>query len=99
MSPAEQTVRQRMIDLLSREEMTDRDLSQALAIAEKDVYAHLPHIARSLAAQGKKLETVPVRCMQCGYVFRDRKRWTRPSRCPRCKDSHIERPSYRIVGA
>lgn len=99
MSPAEQTVRQRMIDLLSREEMTDRDLSQALGIAERDVYVHLPHIARSLAAQGKKLEALPVHCMHCGYVFRDRKRWTRPSRCPRCKGSHIERPSYRIVAA
>lgn len=99
MSPADQTVRQRMIDLLSREEMTDRELSQALGIAERDVYAHLPHVARSLKTQGKKLEAAPVRCMQCGYVFRDRKRWTRPSRCPRCKESHIERPSYRIVEA
>lgn len=97
--PAAQTIRQQMIDLLSEEEMTDRDLSQALGISEKDVYAHLSHISRSLASRGKKLRVSPIRCLSCGYVFRDRKRWSRPGRCPRCKDSHIQRPVYSVSDA
>jgi len=94
-----QTIRRQMIDLLSEEEMTDRDLSQALGISEKDVYAHLSHIARTLASRRKKLRMTPIRCLSCGYVFRERKRWTRPGRCPRCKDSHIQRPAYAVVDA
>jgi len=93
------TLRQQIIDLLSEQEMTDRDLSQALGIPEKEVYTHLGHIARSLASQGKKLRVAPVECMSCGFIFRERTRWSRPGRCPQCKDSHIQRPSYTIVKA
>jgi transcriptional regulator len=95
----ERTIRRQMIDLLSSQEMTDRDLSQALGIPEKDVYGHLSHIARSLAPQGKKVRIRPVTCLSCGYVFRNRKRWTRPGRCPRCRESHLERPVYAVVDA
>jgi predicted Zn-ribbon and HTH transcriptional regulator len=86
-----------MIDLLLEGEMTDRDLSQALGIPEKDVYGHLDHIARSLGPRGGKLRILPARCMSCGYVFKERTRWSRPGRCPKCRDSHIERPAYVIV--
>lgn len=93
------TIRRQMIDLLSDNEMTDRDLSQALGIPEKEVYGHLSHIARSLAPMRKKVRITPVRCLSCGYVFRDRKRWSRPGRCPRCKESHLQRPGYAVVDA
>jgi len=99
MTSGGRTIRQQMIDLLSEREMTDRDLSQALGIAEKDVYTHLEHIARSLASQGKRIRIAPMACMSCGYVFRERKRWSRPGRCPQCRGSHIQRPSYAIVKA
>jgi len=48
------TTRQQMIVLLSESEMSARDISQAMRIREKEVYEHLPHIARSLEAQKKK---------------------------------------------
>lgn len=92
-----QTVRQRIITLISEEEHNARDLSQILRIREKDVYEHLIHIERSVVSQGRKLEIVPSRCLECGYVFRERKRFTSPGRCPRCKGEHIEEPRYRVV--
>jgi predicted Zn-ribbon and HTH transcriptional regulator len=91
-----ETIRQQMIDLLSEEEMNAIEVSQELRIAEKEVYAHLPHIARSAATQGKKLLILPSRCLKCGYVFEERKRFTRPGHCPRCKATYIQRPTYRI---
>ncbi|NIN00932.1 MAG: ArsR family transcriptional regulator [candidate division Zixibacteria bacterium] len=91
-----QTIRKQMIVLLSKKEMSARELSQAVGIREKEVYEHLSHIARSVAAQGEKLNIRPSRCLVCGYVFQDRKRFTRPSRCPRCKRSHIQEPTYRV---
>jgi predicted Zn-ribbon and HTH transcriptional regulator len=91
-----QTIRQQMIVLLSKEDMGARELSQAIGIREKEVYEHLSHIARSVAAQRKKLIIQPFRCLVCGYVFQDRKRFTRPGRCPGCKKSHIQEPRYQI---
>ena len=93
----ERTIRQRIIDLLSEDEMNARDLSQAIGIKEKEVYAHLPHVARSTAAQSKRLVVRPARCLACGYVFEDRKRLTRPGRCPRCKRSHLQEPAYHVA--
>ncbi len=91
-----QTIRQQMILLLSEKEMGARELSQVLGIREKEVYEHLSHIARSVATQEKKLMIRPPQCLLCGYVFKDRKRFTRPSRCPRCKKSHLQSPAYWI---
>jgi predicted Zn-ribbon and HTH transcriptional regulator len=87
-----------MIILLSENDMSARDLSQAIGIREKEVYEHLPHIARSLEAHRKKVIIRPSTCLTCGYVFKDRRRFTRPSRCPRCKKSHLQEPLYRVCG-
>jgi predicted Zn-ribbon and HTH transcriptional regulator len=45
------TTRQQMILLLSEGNCTARDLSQTLGVREKEVYAHLAHIARSVVPQ------------------------------------------------
>ncbi|MFZ0134538.1 MAG: transcriptional regulator [Desulfobacterales bacterium] len=90
------TIRQEMIALLEAGELSARDLSRCLGIREKEVYAHLGHIARSIGAQGKKVVIRPSRCLNCGFVFHDRRRFTRPGRCPRCKDTRLETPLFRI---
>jgi len=92
------TIRKQMIELLDKKEMGVRDISQTIGIREKEVYAHLSHIARSVAAQRKKLIIIPAECLECGFVFENRKRYTRPSRCPHCKSEHIQNPMYKIDG-
>jgi predicted Zn-ribbon and HTH transcriptional regulator len=91
------TLRQQIIDLLSDAEMDAREISREVGIKEKEVYAHLPHIARSLAAQGAKLAIRSSECLNCGYVFAERRRFTRPGRCPRCKSTRLLNPSFRIL--
>jgi transcriptional regulator len=91
-----QTVRQQIIAHLSRDEHTARDLSVTLRIREKEVYDHLSHIKRSLLSQKKRLVVKAAQCLECQYVFRDRMRLTKPSKCPRCKGTHIEDPKYSI---
>jgi hypothetical protein len=86
-----------MVILLSREQHSARDLSVALKIREKEVYDHLSHIKRSLSSQKMALRVQPAQCLECQYVFADRARLTKPGRCPRCKGSHIEDPTYSIV--
>jgi predicted Zn-ribbon and HTH transcriptional regulator len=91
-----QTMRQQIIELLTDGEMDARELSQEVGIKEKEVYEHLTHISRSLEAKGRKIKVRPSECLKCGYVFKDRQRFTRPSRCPRCRQSHLTSPSFII---
>ena len=90
------TLRQNIIALLTEAEMDARELSRELGIQEKEVVVHLPHIARSLKSKGKKLILQPSECLACGYVFEDRRRFTRPGRCPQCKKSHLKSPVFHI---
>ena len=71
-----------------------RDISQALRIREKDVYDHLEHVRRTMAGQGRKLTVQPFACLKCGYVFKERQRFTRPGRCPQCRETYLEEPLY-----
>lgn len=91
------TIRQQIINLLIDEEMGIRDLSQALRIKEKEVLEHLPHIERSVKTMNKKIVFTPSICLACGFVFEDRKRFSRPGRCPQCRSTRIENPAFRIV--
>ena len=94
-----QTIRQKMIDILSLHEMDARQLSGLVGIRENEIIEHLSHIARSLAIKGKKLTIRPAECLGCGYVFKKRQRFTRPSRCPLCKKTHLQSPEFYITNS
>jgi predicted Zn-ribbon and HTH transcriptional regulator len=91
-----QTIRHAMIDLLCGEPVSARELSRRLGIREKEVCDHLAHIERTAGARRKKLTILPFACLDCGFVFRDRKRFTRPGKCPRCRGTHIEVPRFQL---
>lgn len=91
-----QTVRQMIIQLLHQRDMSARDLSRAVGIREREVYDHLNHIGHTMAARGNRLLVPPFACFGCGYVFRNRNRYTRPGRCPRCKGTHLQVPTFRL---
>ena len=93
---AVKTIRKQLIACLNENEASGRDLSKMIGISEKEVYEHLPHVSRTVNAKGKRLDITPAECFACGYVFKHRKRFSPPSRCPQCKDEHIQDPLYRI---
>ena len=90
------TIRQQLIEILSNGRFNAIDLSQDVGIGEKEVYEHLPHIARSVASRGKELVIEPSKCLKCSYIFEGRKRFTRPGRCPQCRETYIQRPVFQI---
>lgn len=92
-----QTLRRKIIALLSDREMDARGLSEELRIKEKEVYEHLIHVERSVQAAGGQFILTPSECLLCGYVFEDRRRLTRPGRCPKCRRSKLQNPSFRIA--
>ena len=90
------TLRQQIIELLLHDAMTALDISQAVRAPEKDVYRHLAHIEKTMAGQGRRLAFTPCTCQACGFIFKQRRRLTRPGRCPRCRESRIDHPVFRI---
>ena len=90
------TIRQQIAALLTGRALNAREISGQVGISEKEVDGHLPHIARTLAAHGQQLRIHPSRCQICDYVFRERKRFQRPGRCPRCKGSHLVSPRFEV---
>lgn len=91
------TIRQRMITELRRQEMDLGQLAEMVALTEKEALSHLPHVQKSVAAQGGRLSIKPARCDGCGYEFRSRQRISPPGRCPQCKQSRISGPWYGVT--
>lgn len=84
------------MELLEKQECDARIISQNLKIREKEVYQHIPHIIRSAAAAKKKLIITPSQCNSCGYHFKDRKKPSKPGRCPECRKERIDPPRFKI---
>jgi predicted Zn-ribbon and HTH transcriptional regulator len=72
-------------------------LAQSLGQSEKEVMSHLPHVALSVAAHGGRFEVQAAKCRDCGYLYKDRRRLQPPGRCPRCRQSRIDGPWYRVI--
>ena len=91
------TARQRMVDLLAGSRLTSYQLAQFLGIPERQVEDHLIHVVKTIARdQERRFVLEPSGCQDCGFVFRDRTKLTRPGRCPRCRSESITAPRYGI---
>jgi len=90
------TVRGELERLLREAPRTARDLSREAGIPERDVYAHLPHVERSVRARGGRLEIEPARCLACDFTFRERRRFARPGRGPVCKERRLTLPRFSV---
>lgn len=93
---ADQTRRQRIIELLTDWQPTFEELRAHLevpvAVLQEDL-RHVDKSARHLPELRKgRLEATPARCLECGFEMTRRKRFTSPSRCPRCKSERFEAP-------
>jgi len=92
-----ETVRRRILSLLSGHSLTARQISAEVGIPEREAYAHMPHVKRTVARLGGRLAVTPAECRQCGYVFRKRERPNRPGRCPVCRGESISEPLFAVL--
>ena len=97
--PREQnrTLRQSILDCLEEGPATALELSALVRIREKDIAPHLEHLEKSLRRSGKRLVIEPAECMQCGFRFEKRRRFTKPSACPRCRSQRVDPPVFRLA--
>lgn len=87
------TRRQRIVDLLSEEEMDFHALRAALEVPVHVLKTDLDKVRRSA-----DLRVEDPRCPACGFVFRGRsgKHLHPPSRCPECRNERIQGPFFRV---
>lgn len=97
MLPPQRTARQRIIDLLTGTRLSSNQLAQMLGLPERQIEEHLTHVVKSIARdRSRRFILEPSTCPDCGFVFRDRTKLTKPSRCPICRGEGISRPRYGI---
>ncbi|MCX8021287.1 MAG: hypothetical protein N2745_00755 [Syntrophorhabdaceae bacterium] len=93
----ENTIRQYLIALLEEHVLSSRDLSTYLKIPEKEVLDHFEHIKISIRKNHQSIKIIPSRCEKCGFVFKKRERFSKPSKCPVCHSSFVSEPLFSIV--
>jgi len=91
-----ETVRRRILSLLSDRPLTARQISAEVGIPEKEAYAHLPHVKKTVGNLGATLTVTPAERNGCGFIFRKRERPTRPGRCPLCRGESISEPLFAV---
>jgi predicted Zn-ribbon and HTH transcriptional regulator len=95
--PSDRTLRQRIADLLTLAPMTTQQIAAVVKMSERQVEEHLGHIMKTVARdRSSRFVLHPSECKECNFVFRDRNRITRPSRCPQCHSEFITEPRYSI---
>lgn len=100
MPPLSQTVRQRIVELLTGSRLSSYELAQRLGIPERQVEDHLAHVVKTVGRnRDKRFILEPSGCQHCGFVFRDRTKLTKPGRCPRCRSEGLTAPRYGIDAA
>jgi predicted Zn-ribbon and HTH transcriptional regulator len=88
--------RRQLIELLSREPRSASSIAREMGLRRGDIDEDLRHAVRSAAAAGHRVDVVPARCKDCGFVF-GADRLVKPGRCPACKGSRLFEPMIRIA--
>lgn len=88
------TRRQEIITLLEKEERSAQDLANHFRMELKFIVEDLLHIKRSI--KPRKMVILPAQCKGCGFIFKERSKIKRPSRCPKCKHERIQESLFRI---
>lgn len=96
---ATETPRQRIEELLRRDEYGFEELRRLLEVPARVLEDDLRHVERSLRRETHRLRIEPARCRDCGFVFRDRasRHLHAPGRCPQCRSERIADPRFSIA--
>ena len=91
-----QTIRHRIVEMLTGQRMTAKDVSEELRIPERDVYEHLEHIRKTIHKGRSVLAVEPAACESCGFVFTKRERLKTPGKCPMCRSESIRQAVFSV---
>jgi hypothetical protein len=89
------TRREEIFEMLKNEAVSAQELASYFRCTLKEIEDDLQHIAKSVRP-AFELRMYPAVCRSCGFVFRERTKIRKPSRCPKCKSESIDFPKFRI---
>jgi predicted Zn-ribbon and HTH transcriptional regulator len=92
------SVRRQLIELLSQQPRSASSVAREMGLRRGEIEDDLKHALRSARAAGHRIEVVPARCKDCGFVFGE-DRLLKPGRCPSCKGSRLFEPMIRVTDA
>jgi len=92
------TRRQRLADILDMEPRSVEALAVEFRMEPRDVEDDLRSLEKTLRREGKRIVVEPARCRRCRFVYHDRadRRYTTPSKCPKCRATQIEPALLRV---
>lgn len=89
--------RRQIIELLSSDPRSASSIAREMGLRRGgDVEDDLRHALRSARAAGHRIDVIPARCKDCGFVFSE-DRLVKPGRCPSCRGSRLFEPLIRIA--
>ena len=88
------TRRQQIIEILQQNRQTAQQLANYFQCTLKEIIEDLQHIDKSI--KPKKLKINPAYCKSCNFIFKERSKISKPSKCPRCKSEWIEAQMFLI---
>ena len=91
------TFRKSLIDVLATQPRSVSSIARELGLKRGDVEDDLRHAIRSARASGRSVLIEPARCRSCGFTFGEDK-FSKPSRCPRCRSERLFEAQIRIEG-
>jgi len=88
------TRREEIIKLLEERELSLQSIANKFCVDLKEILEDLEHVEKSI--RPKKLKRRHAECKNCGFVFKERSKIKKPSKCPRCKKEWIQPAVFRI---
>ncbi len=87
------TRRQEIIKILEKEQISAQDLANQYKVELWEIVEDLEHIKKTVK---QRLKVHPAQCKMCGFLFKERSKIKRPSKCPRCRHERIEAALFKI---
>ncbi|MBI4452324.1 transcriptional regulator [Candidatus Woesearchaeota archaeon] len=88
------TRRQQIIEILENQKATAQYLANIFETTLKEILEDFKHIEKSI--KPKKLKIIPAYCKSCNFVFKERSRVSKPTKCPKCRSEWIETQRFYI---
>ena len=88
------TRRQQIIEILEQQKQTAQQLANYFETTLKEILEDLEHIEKTI--KPRKLKEIPAHCKSCNFVFKERSKVSKPSKCPKCRSEWIEAQMFWI---
>ena len=89
------TRREEIFELLKNSPMSAQQIAFYFKCTLNEIEEALMHLAKSVRP-AYELRMYPAKCVHCGFVFKERSRIRKPSKCPKCKSERIDAPLFFI---